>query len=61
MKRDWKTYNKELVKRGEILIDPETTAVKPRGRKKKKRKTFCLPRTTNNATAISEVCLETSV
>jgi len=24
------------VKRGEILIDPETTAVKPRGRKKRR-------------------------
>ncbi|NIK74773.1 hypothetical protein FHS56_002306 [Thermonema lapsum] len=23
MKRDWSKYNKELIKRGEVLIDPE--------------------------------------
>jgi len=27
MRRDWRKYNKELVRRGEILIDPETIAV----------------------------------
>jgi len=27
MRRNWKKYNRELVRRGEILIDPEVTAV----------------------------------
>ncbi|GEM_PF-1428414 len=43
MRRDWKTYNKELVKRGEILIDPETTAVKPKGRKKRRGRPSVYP------------------
>ena len=43
MKRDWKTYNKELVKRGEILIDPETTAVKPGGRQKRRGRPYVYP------------------
>jgi len=28
MSRDWRKYNEELIKRGEILIDPEGFGVK---------------------------------
>ncbi len=34
MRRNWKKYNRELVKRGEILIDPEVTAVTSNKQKK---------------------------
>jgi len=37
MRRDWKKYNKELVRRGEILIDPESIAVTPNRQKKRGR------------------------
>jgi hypothetical protein len=37
MSRDWKKYNRELVRRGEILIDPETIAVTPNKQKKRGR------------------------
>jgi hypothetical protein len=34
MGRDWKKYNRELVKRGEILIDPQVIAVDQKDRKR---------------------------
>ncbi len=34
MRRDWKKYNRELVRRGEILIDPEAIAVASNKQKK---------------------------
>jgi len=34
MSRNWEKYNRELVRRGEILIDPETIAVAPNKQKK---------------------------
>jgi len=37
MSRDWKRYNRELVRRGEILIDPEMVAITPDKRKKRGR------------------------
>ncbi len=37
MKRDWKRYNRELVRRGEILIDPEAIAVDQKKQKKRGR------------------------
>ena len=37
MKRNWKKYNRELVKRGEILIAPETLAVSQEKKKKRGR------------------------
>ena len=37
MRRDWKKYNRELVRRGEILIAPETIAVTPNKQKKRGR------------------------
>jgi len=42
MRRDWRKYNKELVRRGEILIDPETIAVTP-SRKKKRGRPYTYP------------------
>jgi len=39
MSRNWKKYNRELVRRGEILIDPETIAAAP-NRKRKEDPTF---------------------
>ena len=37
MSRNWEKYNRELVRRGEILIDPETIAVAPNKQKKRGR------------------------
>jgi hypothetical protein len=37
MKRDWSKYNKELVKRGEILIDPEGFVLKPAEREQTRK------------------------
>jgi len=37
MSRDWKKYNKELIRRGEILIDPEILAVSQEKKKKQGR------------------------
>jgi len=37
MSRDWKKYNRELVKRGEILIDPEILGVSQKKEKKRGR------------------------
>ena len=37
MSRDWKKYNRELVRRGEILIDPEILGVSQKKEKKRGR------------------------
>ena len=37
MRRDWKKYNRELVRRGEILIDPQVMAVDQKRQKKRGR------------------------
>jgi len=37
MRRDWRKYNKELVRRREILIYPETIAVTPNRQKRRGR------------------------
>jgi len=42
MRKDWRKCNKELVRRGEILIDPETIAVTP-SRKKKRGRPYTYP------------------
>jgi len=55
MRRDWRKYNKELVRRGEILIDPETIAVTPT------RKTLHLPGANNNTAPVPKVCSETTL
>ena len=36
MSRDWSKYNRELVKRGEILINPLTFGLKPEDKQTKK-------------------------
>ena len=42
MKRNWEKYNRELVRRGEILINPETIGVSQKMEKSVKDLTFIL-------------------
>jgi len=42
MSRDWKKYNRELVRRGEILIDPEILGVSQKKEKSVEDLTFIL-------------------
>ncbi|MCX8075639.1 MAG: hypothetical protein N3C57_01280 [Aquificaceae bacterium] len=44
MKRDWKNYNEELVRRGRILIDPEIFDAQAQNKQTKKlRRPFKYP------------------
>jgi len=42
MKRNWEKYNRELVRRGEILINPETIGVSQKMEKSVEDLTFIL-------------------
>ena len=54
MSRDWKKYNRELIKREEIPIDPEIFGVS----QKKTWKTSRLSQPADNPAVVFEVCLK---